>query len=221
MQPCVSVSLQHGTIRRGYGINSTLRPFMKARRPERHDMSKEKRERRRTIGVRSFVGTFTQRQRRASIYAMKLQGYTIREMAKELSAGVQTIVNDLRSMEAALNETIDTTQGNAILNETLADLEAGRVIALRGLRNSKGNERIGYLNSATKISEVKIALLQNAGLLPTATRKLQHAGPDGGLLPTVSGVTVVIHTGVSREEEEGEPLPPYVIHRLADKAEDA
>jgi hypothetical protein len=152
---------------------------------------------------------------------MKLQGFTIREMAKELGAGFHTIVNDLRSMEAALSETLDTARGNAILNETLADLEAGRVIALRGLRKSKGNERIGYLNSATRISEVKIALLQDAGVLPTATRRLQHAGPDGGPLLTASGVIVHVHTGVPREEEDGEPLPQYKIHRLTDKAQDA
>jgi transposase len=145
--------------------------------------AKGKREQTRAIDPKSFEGTFSQKQRRTKVYTMRLLGYSVREMAAELGAGQQTVINDLRAIEKALCETLDATHASAILNETLADLEAGRAIALHGIRESEGNEKIGYLNTATKISEVRISLLQDAGVLPKATQRHAHEGSDGGPIP--------------------------------------
>jgi hypothetical protein len=137
---------------------------------------------------------FLQRQRRRKVYVMRLRNHTIRDMADELKVDKNTILRDLKAIDAALQTQIDPAHATMITNERLADLEAVRLIALEALPETEGNERAALLNTITKASEVMIGLLQDSGTLPKAGRRLELTGPDGKpfTMPTETKPTVVV-----------------------------
>lgn len=161
---------------------------------------KEKKPQGATKEGTKFEGTFAQKQRRRKVYELRLRNYTIREMAAKLETSTRVIQDDLQTIDEALTKAIDPTNATAIINETLMDLEAVRLMAMEALPDTEGNERNGLLNTITKATEVKIALLQDAGTLPKATLNHKLMGPDGGPLP--AGVTNITHIHVSTTATE-------------------
>jgi hypothetical protein len=132
-----------------------------------------------TRSLKALEGRYLTRVRRRKVYVLRLKGYTIREMAAELKTGLHQIVEDLRAIDDALEKNIDTSQATRILNETLLEWEALKIMAIEGARNSDGNQQIGYMNTAVKINELQAKLLQDAGVLRKATERHEVTGPDG------------------------------------------
>lgn len=133
-----------------------------------------------------FEGTFTQRQRRRKVFELRLRNYNITEISEELNADYKTIVRDLQEIDTALQREIEPIHATEIINETLADYEIVKLIALDSLNDAEGNERAGLLNAITRANEARTALLQDAGKLPKATQTHRHTGPDGGPLPATN-----------------------------------
>lgn len=152
----------------------------------------------RTSHPKGWEGTFNQKQRRFAVYMGRMQGKTVREIAEDVGADKDTVVRDLRAIEDALNRTLDPKQADAVLNELLLDLESLRWLAISGAAESEGNERVGCLNTAAAVTEQKVRLLQDAGVLRKAPTSLRHAGPDGQALPTAPRELLVT---VSRSTE--------------------
>jgi hypothetical protein len=146
-----------------------------------------------TANPDSIEGKYKQRVRRLKVFQMRMMNCTVREMAAELRAGTNTIIADLKDIDAALAKTIDRGQANAILNEKLSEFEALMGLALKGVKESSGSVQIGYLNTVLKIESLAIRLLQDAGVLPRA---------DGTpfTLPNAAAPTTVV-VNVRRDEE--------------------
>ena len=161
---------------------------------------------------KTFVGSYHQRLRRRKIYELRMRNYTVREIQEETGLSQVTILADLRSIEAALQQTIDKGQADAILNERLGNLEAMRDICLEGIDTSLGNERVGYLNTLVKLEEQITKLLQDAGVLKRAPSKHELMGSDGMPLPVATPGDIHITIDVPENE------PQEKIVRLQDKS---
>jgi hypothetical protein len=135
-----------------------------------------KKEQLRAPPLNSIEGRYLTRIRRRRVYLLRIQNKTVREMADDLQAGQSTIIEDLRQIDEALKKEIDPEQGTEILNEKLLELEGLKVMAMEGATDSEGNERIGFLNTATKINELQAKLLGDAGIIK---KVLRIGDPDG------------------------------------------
>ena len=131
----------------------------------------------------TFPGTYRQRQRRRQVFQLRLQNFSIREMAKKLECSVNAIILDLENIEWALQQRIDPNEATQILNEALNELVGIKSIALGALEKATGNVRVGLLNVALRSIEISTSLLQDGGILPRATQRHQHEGADGGPIP--------------------------------------
>jgi hypothetical protein len=146
-----------------------------------------------------------------------MMGKTIAEIEEALGIGDKTVIADLKAIDAALQRTIDKNQANAILNERLSNLESLRDIALQGLENSKGNEKIGYLNTAGKLEEQITKLLQDAGVLRKATQRHELTGSDGMPLPAASAVPESIHVTIGVPGEQQKEKVVYLQPKTVEK----
>jgi hypothetical protein len=149
-----------------------------------------------TVDPKDFEGTWNQRLRRRKVFEMRMMNKTVRQMVAETRSSSATIITDLKVIDAALRKTIDYTQADAVLNERLSNLEALRDIALRGADTSRGNEQIGYLNTAVKLEEQITKLFQDAGVLRKATSRHELTGPNGvptSPTPIAQPIINVIH----------------------------
>lgn len=174
-----------------------------AQEKKKPTITKVKRHEVASADPKSFEGTFRQRLRRQNVYRMRMFGKTIEQMCDELGLGNNTVINDLKAIDSALQKTIDRGQSDAMLNERLANLESLRECALKGVDESEGNERIGYLNTVTKLEDQISRLLQDAGVIKRV-HKHELTGVDGKpfILPTAAGAaptTVIVN--VVRDED--------------------
>ena len=152
-------------------FSKTLRGFVCFHRGvtmNRKSRQRRKQKRIKTVAPKGFEGTWNQRLRRRKVFEMRMLSKTVRQMMTQTGSSSATIIADLKAIDAALRKTIDHTQATAVLNERLSNLEALRDIALRGADTSRGNEQIGYLNTAIKLEEQITKLLQDAGVLRKA-----------------------------------------------------
>jgi len=124
-----------------------------------------KQKRIKTVDPKDFEGTWKQLLRRRKVFEMRMMNKTVREIVAETGSSSATVITDLKAIDAALRKKIERTQADAILNERLSNLSALRDIALRGVDRSRGNEQIGFLNTAVKLEQQITKLFQDAGVL--------------------------------------------------------
>src|ERR1700719_835159 len=92
-----------------------------------------------------LAGSLKQRRRRQVVYELRLRGYTIDEIVRRLRHSTATIVSDLKCIDRALDAGLDQSRANIVLNERLAELAALKLMAVQGLDEAEGCERLGYL----------------------------------------------------------------------------
>jgi hypothetical protein len=123
-------------------------------------------------------------------------------MATRLKVSPGLIQRDLKAIDAELQKQIEPVEAHKIINEAVADLDAVRLIALEALETAEeGNFRNGYLNTVIAATRAKIELLQDAGTLPKAGRRLELTGRDGGALPPAAIVQPVVHLTIDETDE--------------------
>lgn len=52
-------------------------------------------------------------------------------------------------------------------------------MAIANVSDSKGTERVAFINAAARYYDMHIKLLQDAGVLPKAAARLEHTAPEG------------------------------------------
>lgn len=178
--------------------------------PER--LPKGKKQQSATPTLKAVEGGYLTRVRRRKVYVLRLKGYTIREMAAELKTGLHQIVEDLRAIDGALEKNIDTSQATRILNEILLEWEALKIMAIEGAKDSRGNERIGYLNTAAKINELQAKLLQDAGIICRVAARHELTGKDGAPLPAAAPIAaeIIVSTYLPKDR----PASKFKLVRL-------
>ena len=206
------VSTKGGTL--AIADERRLRTFIKKHEAQK-PLPKDKISQTLTVKEPKFDGTFEKRRRRKRVYMLRLQNYSIREMCRELDISHPTIVSDLRYIEEALQKDFDPTIANEIVNEAILDLEAVRMMAIEALKHiddDNNNGKNGYLNTIASVTELKIKILQDAGVVPRTPKRTELTGPDGGAIPIgatepVINVTFEESAETRRIEEKYNVLP--------------
>jgi hypothetical protein len=159
----------------------------------------------------SLEGRYLTKVRRRHVYMLRMQNKTVREMCEELHAAKCTIIEDLRAIDAALAQDIDSKLCTQILNEKLLELEGLKVMAIQDAVENKGATRALFLNTATKINELQAKLLQDAGIIAKVASKHELTGKDGAPLPAASPLAAEI---VISFADEGDDIPEEKVVQL-------
>jgi hypothetical protein len=105
-----------------------------------------------------------------------------------------------------------------VLNEALAELEAIKCIALAELNGTDANSRVGLLKTIIRTIEIKINLLQDAGILPRAMRRTGINDTFGNSRPTTENTRV--HVSFLEVTNDSPPVELKVIDVAEDGAMD-
>lgn len=146
-------------------------------------------------------------KRRNRVFDLRSADFSIREMAEKLGCSTNTIVKDLRALDAQLNATIDLTQTQRHVNNLLRMHERVIVrcqseIERKGLT---GNELSSMLSCIQKAGDAIARLKENVGVIPKAITNVRAelSGPDAA--PLAMGTVVVYLPENGRTAQGTEP----------------
>lgn len=142
--------------------------------------------------VAKFEQDFYEATRRMEVYELRLAGFSLSQIAKEMQVKRETVSADLRFIDRALRAGISPEKAKQVIQERLMDFATARRLAMQEFRASAGTIKAAFLNTFMVVCDRETALLQDAGLICKAPLRLEHTGPDGKPIQTETKGAVTI-----------------------------
>lgn len=130
--------------------------------------------------------------RRRRVLECRMRNLDIREIAEEVGCDKNTVLKDLRALEAEF-AAFNPAENRAILAEQIANMDTLiRENTALAAKFTAPSAKAAFLRNAAQAQAEKNRLLESVGVIKVAPKQIHAAGPDGGPIPIEATAKIVL-----------------------------